>query len=203
GEIFCSAAAAIDQIERGIAAIEAAAEQKISPLFRFPYLGRTGVMETHLKSRDIAAFSIDVDSRDTRGYSPARMISHTINRLKKRGKGIVLFHDIKRTTAAAVPGFLRALRKNGFKVVHLETSSYSPPRKNLKKRYDDLIAARASGDKKRIKIARRALKALPARNRRIKRNPASAKVKLNSSSIKPGTAILNTHNNTNPFSRSD
>ncbi|MEO0618904.1 MAG: polysaccharide deacetylase family protein [Pseudomonadota bacterium] len=193
-------ARAVDQIERGIAAIEAAAEQKISPLFRFPYLGRTSVMETHLKSRDIAAFSIDVDSRDTRGYSPSRMISHTIARLKKRGKGIVLFHDIKRSTAAAVPGFLRALRKNGFKIVHLETSSYSPPRKKLKKRYDDLLAARASGDKKRIKVARRALRYLPERNQRIKRTRPKAKIKLNSSSLKPGQAIPN---NANPFNRAN
>jgi hypothetical protein len=35
------------------------------------------------------------------------------------GKGIILMHDIKRSTAAALPTILRQLKANGFKVVHL------------------------------------------------------------------------------------
>lgn len=160
---------AIAQIERGIAAIEAAAGTKISPVFRFPYLARTNAMETHLASRNISVFSIDVDSRDTRGYSSKRIVSSTIAALKRRGKGIVLFHDIKPASANAMPEFLRQLRKNGFKIVHLKTSSYSAPLASYKKRYDDLIAARASGNRKKIKLAQRALKELPSRNVRKKR----------------------------------
>lgn len=171
----------IRQIERGIAAAEAAAGRPIAPVFRFPYLGRTKAMEAHLAKRNIAVFSIDIDSRDTRGYSPKRMISHTIARLKSRGKGIVLFHDIKRSTAAATGPFLRALRKNGFKIVHLKTKALSPPVADLKKKYDALLAARSSGDKAKIRIARKALKALPVRNKRsVKRR---AKLKVNSAVV--------------------
>jgi len=157
---------AIDQIERGIAAAEAAAGQPIAPVFRFPYLGRTKAMEAHMAKRNLAVFSIDIDSRDTRGYSPSRMVRHTMARLKARGKGIVLFHDIKRTTASAIAPFLRELRKNGFKIVHLKAKGHTAPVATLKKRFDKLLDARSSGDKKKIKIAQRALRALPARNKR-------------------------------------
>ncbi len=184
----------IAQIERGIAAAEAAAGQPIAPVFRFPYLGRTSAMEAHLKKRNIAMFSIDIDSRDTRGYSPSRMVSHTMARLKSRGKGIVLFHDIKRTTAAAVAPFLRALRKNGFKIVHLKTSNVSPPITDLKKKYDKLLSARSSGDKAKIRIAQKAFKSLPARNKRSVKRSGTLKV---NSAVTPSVPSINS----DPFKR--
>ncbi|MEL6288201.1 MAG: polysaccharide deacetylase family protein [Pseudomonadota bacterium] len=190
-------ARAVDQIERGIAAIEAAAGEPIAPIFRFPYLGRTGVMESHLKKRNISVFSIDVDSRDTRGYSAPRMIRHTISRLKARKGGIVLFHDIKRATAQAIPGFLRELRRNGFRIVHLETNGYAKPNAKMLKRYRDYVAARTSGDREKMRIARKALKDLPARNKAKKR--VQRKVQPNSS-IKP---VASTRRANNPFSRSN
>lgn len=168
--------AAMAQIDRGVAATEAAAGRKIAPLFRFPYLGRTNSMESHLSKRNLAVFSIDIDSRDTRGYSPSRMISHTIARLKSRGKGIVLFHDIKRTTAAATAPFLRALRKNGFKIVHLKASNYSAPVASLKSRYEAILDKRANKNKKKnAKAAPTRVSALPIRNKRLKALRAVAK----------------------------
>ena len=41
-----------------------------------------------------------------------------MRRLAASGGGIVLFHDTKTSTAAMLPAFLRALKANGFRVVH-------------------------------------------------------------------------------------
>ena len=40
-------------------------------------------------------------------------------RLAANGKGIVLFHDPKARTAAIMPAFLRYLRENGYRIVHI------------------------------------------------------------------------------------
>lgn len=42
-----------------------------------------------------------------------------IDRLKAARKGIILFHDPKARTAAMLPAFLRYLRDNDYRVVHL------------------------------------------------------------------------------------
>jgi len=40
-------------------------------------------------------------------------------RLAAAGKGIILFHDPKARTAAIMPAFLRYLRENRYRVVHV------------------------------------------------------------------------------------
>jgi peptidoglycan/xylan/chitin deacetylase (PgdA/CDA1 family) len=40
-------------------------------------------------------------------------------RLKMAGRGIILLHDPKAQTAAMLPAFLRYLRENHYRVVHL------------------------------------------------------------------------------------
>jgi hypothetical protein len=54
--------------------------------------------------------------------------------LERRGRGIILFHDIHTSTAQAVPELLALLKAKGFKVVHLRPKSaaealagYQPP----------------------------------------------------------------------------
>ena len=42
-----------------------------------------------------------------------------VDRLKVAGKGIILLHDPKAQTAAMLPGLLRYLRDNHYRVVHL------------------------------------------------------------------------------------
>jgi hypothetical protein len=42
-----------------------------------------------------------------------------MSQLEKRGKGIVLMHDIHPNTAEALPELLRQLKVAGFKVVHI------------------------------------------------------------------------------------
>ena len=49
-------------------------------------------------------------------------------RLAESGKGIILFHDPKARTAAMMPAFLRYLKENGYRVVHIVPAG--TPQKN-------------------------------------------------------------------------
>jgi len=110
------------QIDRGFSAVALAAGQPIAPFFRFPGLSDSDPMLKHLQSQGIATFTVDVVSNDSYISSPTRLANYTMAKLKKRGRGIMLFHDIKSATAKALPNILRRLKKNGYKVVHLRAT---------------------------------------------------------------------------------
>lgn len=111
------------EVQRGFAALEAVIGPRVAPLFRFPYLAESRSILAYVKSKDIASISIDVDSGDTRGYGVSRVIRSTMSNLRRRGRGILLFHDSKRVTVLALPQILDLLAKEGFRVVHIETTS--------------------------------------------------------------------------------
>jgi peptidoglycan/xylan/chitin deacetylase (PgdA/CDA1 family) len=116
-----------DEIERGFSAVAMAAGQPIAPFFRFPGLSDSDPMLAHLQSRGIAAFTVDVVSNDSFISDPGRLTERTIAHTVARDGGILLFHDIKRTTATALPEILRQLKERGFKVVHMRAKTgYAP-----------------------------------------------------------------------------
>jgi peptidoglycan/xylan/chitin deacetylase (PgdA/CDA1 family) len=51
--------------------------------------------------------------------TPQQELKLIIDRLKTARKGIILFHDPKARTAAMLPAFLRYLRDNDYRVVHV------------------------------------------------------------------------------------
>ncbi len=114
-----SKARATNQIERGFRTINAAVDQQIAPFFRFPGLNDSHIMKAYATRRGYAIFSTDVSSDDWRGIGPHTIIKRTMSRLNQKQGGIILFHDTKFATAAAVPAFLRALKKGGYKIVHI------------------------------------------------------------------------------------
>lgn len=116
-----------DEIERGFSAVAMAAGQPIAPFFRFPGLADSNPMMAHLQSRGIAAFTVDVVSNDSYIGDPRRLTERTISHTIARDGGILLFHDIKHSTAKALPEILRQLKERGFKVVHLRPkATYTP-----------------------------------------------------------------------------
>lgn len=118
---------AAEQVEKGFAAIAIAAGRPIAPFFRFPGLNDDPGVLKHLQARGIATFSVDVVSDDSYETDPRKLIQQTIARAEKSNGGIMLFHDIKMTTALALPAILDGLKKRGFKVVHLSAkSSFTP-----------------------------------------------------------------------------
>jgi len=116
-----------DQIERGFAAVALAAGQPIAPFFRFPGLSDSGPLLAHLQARGIAAFTVDVVSNDSYIGSPQRLAQRTLDQVEKQNGGIVLFHDIKASTAAALPSILTELKKRGFKVVQMRSKTTFEP----------------------------------------------------------------------------
>lgn len=108
-----------DEIELGFSAVARALGAPMAPFFRFPYLRPNAEALGYLKSRDIASFMIDVDSRDFRTRDPAAVEKTVLAQISARRKGILLFHDIQPSTVHALPGILAELKKRGFKVVHI------------------------------------------------------------------------------------
>ena len=119
-----SHAEAVAQIDRGISADELALNGRAStvpttPFFRFPYFQSTPALLDMLQSRGIVVFGADFWASDWNKMTPAQELALVTGRLQQAGRGIVLFHDIKEQTAAMMPDFLRYLRENQYRVVHV------------------------------------------------------------------------------------
>lgn len=111
--------------QQAVAAALAPAEMTPSRFFRFPYLAQTGFIRTRAVDSNFIVLDVDIDSKDYYEETPAQVLERTLARLDARGSGIVLFHDIHRRTAAALPEFLAALRERGYSVVALRASGGS------------------------------------------------------------------------------
>ncbi len=108
-------------IELGIEAVTEALGKGRSPapFFRAPYLGITKDLEKFLYARGLMVWDIDVDSLDWSVDAPEKVIENTLAVLEKKGKGILLMHDIKSQTARAMPVLLSELKRRGFRIVHV------------------------------------------------------------------------------------
>lgn len=117
-------AAATDEIDRAIAAVETAlhgapSTTPTTPFFRFPYFESSPALLDQLQSRGIVVFGADFWVHDWIKMTAAGELRLLTERLRKAGKGIILMHDTKPWTAAMLPAFLRYLRDNGYHVVHV------------------------------------------------------------------------------------
>jgi peptidoglycan/xylan/chitin deacetylase (PgdA/CDA1 family) len=115
------------EIDGGIADVSAAFggdSRYLAPFFRIPGFARSDLVESELAERGLIVFSADVVADDWhRDITPAKIIALAMSRLEKRGKGILLLHDIHPKTAAALPGLLEQLKANGFHIVQVVPSA--------------------------------------------------------------------------------
>ena len=110
------------EIDRGISDVSAALgdPKYLAPFFRIPGLARSRLVESELAARELSVFSSDTDADDWHHrISGQQIIALAMRRLEGRGKGILLLHDIHRATVAALPGLLKALKDNGFRIVQV------------------------------------------------------------------------------------
>ncbi|MEN2494593.1 MAG: hypothetical protein TECD_00497 [Hyphomicrobiaceae bacterium hypho_1] len=114
------------EIELGISTIQHALGKPIAPFFRFPYLADPKEMINYNRQRNIAVFSIDIDSRDFRTRSGSQMRYTVMRHLKLRRKGIILLHDIQISTARGIQSLLDELYIKGYEVVHLKALNTVP-----------------------------------------------------------------------------
>ena len=121
---YLSIDAAEAEIDRGIAAVEGALKTRsgavaTTPFFRFPGFVSSPALLNRLQQRGIVVFGADLWASDWNPMSPADELNLVMSRLNATGGGIVLFHDTKAQTAAMLPAFLRALKRDGYRVVHV------------------------------------------------------------------------------------
>jgi peptidoglycan/xylan/chitin deacetylase (PgdA/CDA1 family) len=64
-------------------------------------------------------FGADLWASDWNTMTPQAQLKILTDRLKVAGKGIILLHDPRAQTAAMLPAFLRYLRDNGYRAVHV------------------------------------------------------------------------------------
>jgi peptidoglycan/xylan/chitin deacetylase (PgdA/CDA1 family) len=119
------------EIDKGIAAVEmalhgAATPIPTTPFFRYPYFEMTPQTLERLQSRGIAVFGADLWASDWNPMTPQQQLKLLTERLDVARKGIILLHDPKAQTAAMLPAFLRYLRDNHYRVVHLVPAAHNP-----------------------------------------------------------------------------
>jgi peptidoglycan/xylan/chitin deacetylase (PgdA/CDA1 family) len=112
------------EIDRGISAVETALHGTTTttpstPFFRFPGFESTPATLSLLQSRGIVVFGADLWASDWNPMTPKQQLKLLTDRLKPARKGIILLHDPKAQTAAMLPDFLRYLKDNHYRVVHL------------------------------------------------------------------------------------
>ncbi len=112
-------AKATEEIEKGLSAVKLALGADPAPFFRFPYLQDPKEQVAYLGSRNIAIFSHDLDSFDFKWRKPESVVKTVMQKLEKKGKGIILMHDFQKATAQAMPKLLKELADKGYKVVHM------------------------------------------------------------------------------------
>jgi peptidoglycan/xylan/chitin deacetylase (PgdA/CDA1 family) len=119
-----------EEIDRGISADEmalhgVATRVPSTPFFRFPGFETTPATLDFLQSRGIVVFGTDLWASDWKEMTPKQELKLIIDRLKIARKGIILFHDTKARTVDMLPAFLRYLRDNSYRVVHVVPASPS------------------------------------------------------------------------------
>ena len=113
-----------EEINHGISAVEmalrgVATTTPSTPFFRFPGFETTPATLDLLQSRGIVVFGADLWASDWNPMTPKQQLKLLTDRLKISHKGIILLHDPKAQTAAMLPDFLRYLKDNHYRVVHL------------------------------------------------------------------------------------
>jgi len=123
-------AAAEKEIEDGRASVAAALgdERALAPFFRFPGLGRSNAIEEYLAAHGIMTWSADVVADDWRRITAQQVITRALDRLDRRGRGVLLLHDIQPRTALALPVLLKALKARGYRVVQVVPAGPDRPK---------------------------------------------------------------------------
>jgi len=99
-----------------------------APFFRIPGLARTEAIENYLASRSIMVWSADVIPGDWTPISAEQVVERSLEGLRRKGRGILLLHDIHERTAEALPTLLVKLKLAGFHIVHVVPAGPEQPK---------------------------------------------------------------------------
>ncbi|PWB79570.1 MAG: polysaccharide deacetylase [Methylocystaceae bacterium] len=132
-----SDATAKADIERGFAAVDkagfgAAGPAPKIPFFRFPGFADTPELVRWLQDRGIAVFGADLWASDWQEMTPQAELDLVLSRLEAAGRGVILFHDSRPSTAKMLPDFLKTLKTRGYRVVHMVPGAGPTPVEDAK-----------------------------------------------------------------------
>lgn len=121
-----SLAGARRQIRRGFAAVEKALatappadRRRLAPFFRFPGLNDSKHLMAWLGARNIATVSCEFGADDWKRIGASQVRRRAVRNINSVGRGVIILHDTKPHTAAALPGIIKDLRKQGYRFVQL------------------------------------------------------------------------------------
>jgi peptidoglycan/xylan/chitin deacetylase (PgdA/CDA1 family) len=129
------------EVDDGIASVDAALgdARGVAPFFRIPGLSASKQAEAFLASKSLVTWSADVVADDWFRHVTAKdIVRKAMRRLDRRGRGILLLHDIHPATAAAVPMLLKELKAGGYHVVQVVAAGERPAS------VPDIVVAHAS-----------------------------------------------------------
>jgi peptidoglycan/xylan/chitin deacetylase (PgdA/CDA1 family) len=182
------------EIDVGISDVAAALgdTKYLAPFFRIPGLDRSNLLEEELAARHLIVFSSDTVADDWRRIGPEQIRSLALKRLQAMGKGILLLHDIHAKTAAALPGILKDLKDNGFRIVQVVPSaSYEIAMANKPRAHAPMLAS-AMPDELKVHSSIDNAAAKPAWPQPALENPASDVAALpapDASDFQPDTGV--------------
>jgi peptidoglycan/xylan/chitin deacetylase (PgdA/CDA1 family) len=112
------------EIEHGFRAVDVALHGKAgaeprTPFFRFPGFAASPELLGWLERRGIVVFGADLWASDWLPMAPEDEVSLVLRRLEASGGGILLLHDPRAQTVAALPSLLRELKRGGYRIVHV------------------------------------------------------------------------------------
>ncbi|MBY3582623.1 polysaccharide deacetylase family protein [Rhizobium bangladeshense] len=118
--------AAMDEVVKGELAVTKATGTDVS-FFRFPCLAESHRLRAAIAMRGLVVMDVDIDSKDYFSATPVSVTQLTMNLLHKRGRGIILMHDIHKRTVTMLPTLLSKLETEGYKVVTLKFKKPQAP----------------------------------------------------------------------------
>jgi len=122
-------ARAQSEIDSGIASVSAALgnPRAVAPFFRIPGLLRIAEVDSYLGSRSIAIWSADFDADDWyRVATPESIVQKAMARLNRKGRGVLILHDVQPATALALPQLLKELKAGGYRIVQVVPEGKRP-----------------------------------------------------------------------------
>jgi peptidoglycan/xylan/chitin deacetylase (PgdA/CDA1 family) len=118
------------EIDQGRESVAAALgdDRALAPFFRFPGLGRSDSIEEYLTTHGLMTWSADFLADDWRRITAHQVLARALERLGRRGKGVLLLHDIQPRTALALPALLKELKARGYRIVHVVPAGPDRPK---------------------------------------------------------------------------
>ncbi len=99
----------------------------LAPFFRYPGFGDTTALNQWLATKNIGVFGTDIWASDWMTMTADAQLSLLMSRVRQAGRGMVLLHDIRQQTADMMPNFLRQLKAEGYKIVHIIAGNNPAP----------------------------------------------------------------------------